>query len=82
MLLVGISIMADPFIPKLPTLSVFVFGVAAIVIQVLFFDGYLVEQISDVWKDVEKNGTALDADIQSLTDRLDDLEVIWNVSLR
>ena len=81
MLLIAIGLYAKPFIRDFQNLTVLVFAVIAILLQVLVIDKYLVPEISTIWQGVERNGTIFDKEFDDLTNRLEEIESAFNVSI-
>lgn len=62
-------------------LWVLVVGALAIVVQLTLFDLVLVDELGKAFREIEVNGTAIDKDMQTVTDRLDSLESLLNTTL-
>lgn len=56
-------------------------AVVAIALQFTLIDLVIVEELSAAWRSVEINGTEIDSTLADVTDRLEDLESLFNTTI-
>jgi len=81
-LLIVLSTWAKPFVAGNSFLSVVIVAVVAVVVQYTLLELWLVPEIATVWKEIEANGTSIDTTLKDITDRLVDVETLFNITVR